>query len=193
MNRFTIFLLLGVIFISSCNIFGENNHQNGNSLNNNIQTGSEAVKVIIKKDWIFPFLILGGIGGGLLAIFLGYKSGIKLMAASFILISIYLAFIQFHKQIAIAGFISCIILLIYTIINVKKTIKENIIGIQKFKESNPTTKSAINDFISSEQSQTTKDIVNKVKYDLKLLELKNEYKEKKQDFFTLIKKVINRI
>jgi len=190
MGKFIIFLILGTLLISGCSMFGEN-HQ-GTSINDNIKPGTKIIeKIIIQKDWIFPLLILGGVGGGIFALMLGYRSGIKLMAGAFILISIYLAFVQFHKEIAIAGFIGCMVLLVYIILNVRKTIKENIIGIQKIKEANPDVKTSAGEILSNEQSQTTKDIINKVKYDLKLSELKSEYKEKNQSVISWFKNVVD--
>ena len=187
MNKFYIFLILGIFLIVGC---GKSNIINpGHGLGDQIKP---IEKIIIQKDWMFPLLILGGIGGGIFAMFLGYRSGIKIMAASFVLISIYLAFVQFHQWIAIAGFIGCMVLLIYTIVIVRKTIKENILGIQKIKELNPEiNKPLVTDAMNATQSSTTKEIVGKIRYDLELLNLKDKYNKKKQTIFGYFKNILN--
>jgi hypothetical protein len=187
MNKLKVFLILGIFLIVGC---GKSSIINpGHGLNDQIKP---IEKIIIQKDWMFPLLILGGVGGGIFAMFLGYRSGIKIMAASFVLISIYLAFVQFHQWIAIAGFIGCMVLLIYTIVIVRKTIKENILGIQKLKELNPeVNNSLVSEVMNTEQSQTTKEIVNVVKHNMSILKLKDEYNKKKHTFTQYLKNILN--
>lgn len=121
------------------------------------------VKTIVKSDWLVTVSIIG-IGAAFFAFLNGYKNSINILAACLIVLGTYLMIAKYGVLIAVLAMIGSVSLLAYTIFIKHKALKEIIQGIQNVKRlDTPEKKDDVNNTLSNSQTETTKEVVKKIK------------------------------
>jgi len=125
-------------------------------------------KTIEKTNWLVTLAIVGT-GAGFFSFLNGSKSGLKIMAACLVVMSMGLMVIKYNMIIAIATMVTSVVLMVYTTLTRNKALKEVVIGNEIAKQRmenssvpfNPMT--TLKDSYNFAQSALTKEIVAWVK------------------------------
>lgn len=178
MKKLLIVSMLFILFVPFLGCFpNQNNVPPINYNNNNQNISPQNNKFNINellgglKGWLSGTLFFG-VFGGVLASFCGYRIGIKIVGASLASVCVVTAFMKHIAWFNLFGGIAGLTLVGYMFWGMRKSLAENIKGIQEVKKKHPELKESINKTLSGFQKGSTEDLI-------KVFKKKIEKKEKK--------------